>query len=340
MSIKQVKDGWKVDFRAGGANGKRYRKTCKTKAEAERYQKFVEAQLIAHGKPWNDKPSDNRHLSELIELWYHHFGQHKKYSKPRLKKMQRVCERVGDPVAAKLTKVTFSGYRSERIAEGISPVTLNTEFNYLSAIYTELHGIGEIDYDYPLKGLKYMKTPEREMSFLTSDQIDNLLRVLEGDCYYIARICLSIGARWGEAESLKVSQVRDGKIHLIGTSTKNKKNRVIPINENLYLELKHRALGKAQNERIFSDSISLLYEGLKQAHIELPKGQKSHVLRHTFATHFMMNGGNILTLQKILDHKDIKITLKYAHFAPDHFQDAVRFNPLNSLDGHKWTKVS
>lgn len=32
--------------------------------------------------------------------------------------------------------------------------------------------------------------------------------------------------------------------------------------------------------------------------VALPRGQKSHVLRHTFASHFMMNGGNILTLQK------------------------------------------
>jgi site-specific recombinase XerD len=43
----------------------------------------------------------------------------------------------------------------------------------------------------------------------------------------------------------------------------------------------------------------------------------------------MMNGGNILVLQKILGHTDIKMTMRYAHFAPDHFEDAVRLNPLN-----------
>jgi integrase len=42
-----------------------------------------------------------------------------------------------------------------------------------------------------------------------------------------------------------------------------------------------------------------------------------HALRHTFASHFVMNGGNILTLQKILGHSDIKMTLQYAHLAPD-----------------------
>ena len=42
-----------------------------------------------------------------------------------------------------------------------------------------------------------------------------------------------------------------------------------------------------------------------------------HALRHTFASHFIMSGGNILSLQKILGHSDIKMTLIYAHLAPD-----------------------
>jgi len=67
------------------------------------------------------------------------------------------------------------------------------------------------------------------------------------------------------------------------------------------------------------------------ADIQLPTGQRTHVLRHTFASHFMMNGGNILVLQKILGHSTINMTMRYAHFAPDHLKDALRFNPLSNL---------
>lgn len=56
--------------------------------------------------------------------------------------------------------------------------------------------------------------------------------------------------------------------------------------------------------------------------------QAAHVLRHTFASHFVMNGGNILTLQKILGHSSLVMTMRYAHLSPDHLSDAVRFNPL------------
>lgn len=48
-----------------------------------------------------------------------------------------------------------------------------------------------------------------------------------------------------------------------------------------------------------------------------------HALRHTFASHFIMQGGNILTLQKILGHSDVKVTLVYAHLAPDFLADEM-----------------
>ncbi|WP_262196681.1 tyrosine-type recombinase/integrase, partial [Escherichia coli] len=69
-------------------------------------------------------------------------------------------------------------------------------------------------------------------------------------------------------------------------------------------------------------------EILQEVKPDLPKGQATHVMRHTFATHFMMNGGNIVTLQRILGHATIQQTMTYAHFSPDFLLDAINFNPL------------
>lgn len=85
--------------------------------------------------------------------------------------------------------------------------------------------------------------------------------------------------------------------------------------------------------RLFTGCYSAFRTVVHRVKIELPAGQLSHVLRHTFASHFMMNGGNILVLQKILGHTDIKMTMRYAHFSPDHLEDAVRLNPLRC--GHE-----
>lgn len=45
----------------------------------------------------------------------------------------------------------------------------------------------------------------------------------------------------------------------------------------------------------------------------------------------MMNGGNILVLQRILGHQSLTMTMRYAHVAPDHLEDAVRYNPVSRL---------
>lgn len=48
-------------------------------------------------------------------------------------------------------------------------------------------------------------------------------------------------------------------------------------------------------------------------------------------SHFMMNGGNILVLRDVLGHADISMTMRYAHFAPDHLSEAITCNPLSNL---------
>lgn len=44
----------------------------------------------------------------------------------------------------------------------------------------------------------------------------------------------------------------------------------------------------------------------------------------------MMRGGNILVLQQILGHSTIMMTMRYAHFAPDHLDAAVLLNPFDN----------
>lgn len=112
------------------------------------------------------------------------------------------------------------------------------------------------------------------------------------------------------------------------TDTKSGKNRSVPITQALYDEI-HEHAKLTKGNAVFTGSISSFRRALKRTTIELPKGQAAHVLRHTFASHFMMNGGNILALQKILGHSDIKMTMRYAHLSPDFLEEAVRLNPLS-----------
>ena len=47
-------------------------------------------------------------------------------------------------------------------------------------------------------------------------------------------------------------------------------------------------------------------------------------LRHTFASHFVMNGGSLKALQEILGHKNITMTMRYAHLSKEHKKDEIK----------------
>lgn len=48
-----------------------------------------------------------------------------------------------------------------------------------------------------------------------------------------------------------------------------------------------------------------------------------HTLRHTFASHLVMSGVDLPSVQKLMGHKDIKTTMRYAYLVPDHLRAAM-----------------
>jgi Site-specific recombinase XerD len=326
MTIKKTPSGWLVDIQPGGRGAKRYRKTLPTKAEALAYEAWL-TNKVNQAPEWLPPKRDLRRLSELVDLWQQHHGVNLRSSNT-YSRLKRLCEALGDPVADKFGAELFAEYRARRLEAGISASNLNREHAYLRAVFNELGRLGHWKGENPLSKVRQFKVPDRELSYLTLEQIGTLLAALEGDAHLVAKVCLSTGARWSEAEGLRVSQVRDGLVHFSGT--KSGKNRSVPIAEELEAELKE-AITKSRTGRLFKYAYSAFRDGVARAGLQLPRGQLTHVLRHTFASHFMMNGGNILVLQKLLGHSSLTMTMRYAHLAPDHLQEARTLNPLARL---------
>lgn len=318
---RKINDRWKLDFRPLGRNGPRIQKAFDTKAEALRYEAWIKTQYIQGD--WNPENPDTRRLSELCQLWFDMHGKHLKDGERRLAKLLSTCEALRDPVAKQLSPPAYLRYRSQ---SKNAAKTLNNELGYINAVYNELERTDQITYPNPIGKIRPIKLIENELTYLEDYEIDELLEeIVQGahneHVLLITKICLSTGCRWGEAESLHTRQVKNGRITF--TDTKSKKNRAVPISPELEREI--HAHGKGN---LFTSSIGAFRRALKRTTIILPKGQASHVLRHTFASHFMINGGNILTLQKILGHSSITMTMRYAHLAPDHLKEAITLNPL------------
>ncbi|MEC4729066.1 tyrosine-type recombinase/integrase [Shewanella sp. D64] len=322
MSIKPTPNGYEVDCRPSGRNGKRYRKKFKTKGEALKFERWLIAEKNQHD--WIDKPKSKIPLSELIDSWFHYHGQQLKSGSNDLRHLQRLDKELGQPKAYQVTKNLFMDYRSTKLASGIKASTINRIHNRLSGVFTTLITAGKLNCEHPLKGLSKLKEPAHQMGFLSKDEIKLLLDALSGDPLKIAKLCLATGARWSEAANLRGANLVAGKVIFI--DTKNGKNRAVPIRPELLAEIYTGKSGP-----LFKSCYREFYHTLKGIDVELPKGQAAHALRHTFASHFIMSGGNILTLQKILGHATIIQTMSYAHLSPDYLNEAMELNPLSTL---------
>ena len=338
MSVRNTKDGtkkpWLAEVYPDGREGARMRKKFATKGEAVAWEEWILSAKDT-GEWLNGKPiKDDRKLSDLINLWFGQHGRTLSDGARRKSKLLWIASALGDPRARNFTAKDFAVYRKSRLqgeiyiagqCRVVSPSTLNREFMYLQAVFNELGRLGEWDGGNPLQNLRQFKVQESEMAYLKDDEIELLLSECQADknLWLVVMLCLSTGARWSEVEKMTRSQVAAGRVTF--TKTKGKRNRTVPVAEWLL------ALLPKRSGRLFNDCYDAFEKAIIRTKIELPPGQLTHVMRHTFGSHFMMNGGNILVLQKILGHTDIKMTMRYAHFAPDHLEDAMKLNPISMM---------
>lgn len=326
MAIEQLPDGrWKVDVEP--IKGKRFRKTLKTKAEAQRFEATCRAKVI-DAPDWSPKPKDKRRLSELVDRWATLHVHTLADGEARRRLLNELTKALHDPIAIRMTGNEYAEYRAGAIKAGANPKTLNNRLGYLRSVFNVLHQLGEIDYPNPLARVRPLRIQERELTYLTDDQITALFAAIHERCRtphvaMVAAICLATGARWGEAQALTPDRVRNQLVTFV--NTKGKRTRSIPIAQ----ELEARIQRHFKQHGPFSNCLNSFDKTLAASRLPVPAGQSSHVLRHTFASRFVMNGGNILTLQKILGHTSLAMTMRYAHLAPDHLQDAVRFGPVS-----------
>lgn len=332
MAINQVKTGWQVDVQPGGRSGKRIKKTFRTKAEAIAWERFVQAKT-QESSDWLPQKKDTRYLKDLVETWYQYHGIELNDGLRRKTLLLTMCKSMGNPKAETFSAELFAQHRIKRIEAGIKPNTINREHSYLRAVFNENIRLGNWKKGNPLAQLRAFKIQEQELSYLTLPQIQKLLKRLElstnPHVMLITKICLATGSRWGEAEALRISQVKNGLIQYV--NTKSTKARTIPISKALESQLIEHHKTHKNGHRLFSSAYSAFREALEQTNLKLSDGQLTHILRHSFASHFMINGGNIIALQKILGHSSLAMTMRYAHLSPEHLQETLSLNPLARL---------
>lgn len=158
---------------------------------------------------------------------------------------------------------------------------------------------------------------------------------LKNKCWLLLAFCS--GLRAEEVVTLKIENVfaKEHKLKVLGKRNKERYT-VLPDIVIKYLRIyckyshiteKSGYLFKGTDGRAHSSSrYPTVYFGKIKKKYNLPDTISFHSLRHSFATYFLLNGGNLITLQTMLGHTNLNTTRRYIHFSQDY----------NHLDGIKY----
>jgi len=201
----------------------------------------------------------------------------------------------------------------------------------------------------PLRAVPLPRVPDQLVPSLRDPEIIALLRAVEGSRdperdRAIVLLLLDTGVRVSEAAGFRVGDVdlAEGRCRVFG---KGSKERLVPVGRRarkaLRTWLSHRR-GVRDDDPLFTGpgGRRLTARGLYQlvhrlaARAELQTRCSPHILRHTFARAFLMNGGDVFSLQRILGHSpsSIQVTRRYVALLDDDLRAVHRLaSPVDRL---------
>lgn len=143
-------------------------------------------------------------------------------------------------------------------------------------------------------------------------------------------VSINTGIRQGELFNLRWQNVDLDRANLTisGDSAKSGKTRHIPLNDEVLATLKNWKQQAGESELVFPSTNDLPFDNVSKAWAKLLENAKIakfrwHDMRHHFASRLIMVGVDLNTVRELLGHGDIKMTLRYAHLAPEHKAAAV-----------------
>jgi integrase len=344
VSIHRKSDGlFEVRWREGGRN-----KSLRVHGSHELARKIERKKMSARdeGRHLDVKREVNFRMSALIDRYWEHYGEKKRSASREKSIMDGIREELGRHFVREVDGAAISRwYEGLTAVRSLSPGTAVRHFNVMhhmmekaSTIWSKDTGIDRNPAD-----LVEIKRPDdaRER-YLSHEELHRLKRALDEKLYQkgtrtlnktfgrlrlLVLVAITTGMRASEIFALAWPDIMyDEGLIAVRTKLKGGKMRYVPMLPELAIELRrYREASTTDSGKIFppkkgAKSGRQRVEGsfedlLARAEIE---NFRFHDLRHTFASHYMMAGGDLYELAKILGHSNIKMTERYAKLARKH----------------------
>ena len=256
----------------------------------------------------------------------------------------------------------FTGFCGDK---NITEVTAETvdEFTLLLKDSRNISDVSVATYLRPLRAFLYfcmdaemitpfkIQIPKAEKKIketYTDDELDKLLKkpnmkvcsFTEFKVWTFENYLLGTGNRLTTALNIRVKDVDfEGGLIILGR-TKNRRQQIIPLSQTLSDILREYLMIRGGNNDDYMFCTNTGMQGTTSGYQTLVRRYNHsrgvnrtsiHAFRHTFAKHWILSGGDVFRLQKIMGHSDITVTKEYVEmFAADLQKDFDRFNPLDA----------
>jgi integrase len=337
-----IKHGNKWRIRPLDHEGKRVSLVFESYAEAKHELSKHEAQRgeIARGE--KDPPPLPKTFDVLCDYWIEHRAAAKRSGKDD----ESIIRKHLRPAFGKLGLRDVTVAAVDQFRKGRGDISGKTLANILTLLITLLNTASDLGWLTKVPKIKKPKVKvfEKDFRYLRNkEEIGKFLTaaLAEGEqVHLLYALAIYTGLRAGETAALRWSNIdfvnrRITVENSFDGLTKGGEVRYVPLLDPL-VPLLDGALKRSTGELIFTnqrggmfgESSRIFQEVLhrvldRAGFVEMKRNGKNrryivfHGLRHTFASHWVMGGGDLYKLQRIMGHASIEMTMRYAHLAPE-----------------------
>ena len=225
--------------------------------------------------------------------------------------------------------------KNEMLKSGLAPATTKHAIVLLRQLFNRAVDWGMWDGVSPTKLVKLPKLSNQRIRFLTVAEANLLMEALEIACPQTMKyslLALHTGLRASEIFRLTWQDVDlDNRVlHVLGKTGEREKVFMTDTVHGLLSEMQQQSgyVFKSRSGGKIKDVSRCFFWTAKR--IKLNDGVDDrlyrvsfHTLRHTFASWLALRGTPLYTIKELMRHKDIKMTMRYAHLIPDHKREAI-----------------
>ncbi len=346
-------DGWNADkAHSVLASIKQNKRTGKGPSSLAEMREDAARQRAAAEKEAAEENASNMLLQDFFTTYYMPAAKRSKRSWRTDE--QRFAKVIKPALGAKplraITRADIQALVDGLVASGAAPSTVKQYRGILShtfvlASQTEVFGRAVFSGQSPVQGVKVPPIRNARERFLSADEAEKLIKAAKAlpnrDLHDCIVLSLNTGLRLGELRRLEWPDVDilHGML-TVRDEAQRKPGGKVPLNANATRILKER-------RKLAKNGVGLVFPPLLGQHsrsnlthafrelvdsLGLNDGLQPddrarrivfHSLRHTFASWLAIGGTDIYRIQKLMRHKSIAMTMRYAHLIPDATKEAV-----------------